>query len=53
MQIALAQQVGVPVDNLTHEEIDAKCAELLAMSDGCLEHVKELRRYMGGRAKSG
>ena len=44
------QQVGVPVEHLTREEIQAKCAELLAMSDGCLEHVRELRRYLADRA---
>jgi len=44
-----SQQVAVPVQSLTNVEIEAKCIELVSMSNGCLEHVEELRRYLADR----
>lgn len=39
------EQCAVRVDSMTYAEIKAKCAELHAMSDGCLAHENELMRY--------
>ena len=35
----------IPTEQLSHEEIKAKIAELEAMAAGCIEHAEELRRY--------
>jgi hypothetical protein len=43
------EQVGVPVEMLTDEEINQKLGELESMAQGCFEHADELRRYRDAR----
>jgi len=44
--------VIVAIDDLTDEELEAKEAELLAMSEGAKKHANELRRYRLKRRKA-
>lgn len=44
------EQVLVPVDMLTAEEIEARARELEAMAKGCVAHARELRAYAAERA---
>lgn len=46
------QQVLVPVDLLTDEEIEGKALEYERMAEGCRAHAKELRQYMRERRVS-
>lgn len=40
------EDVGVPVWRLTEQEIEAKIADLVRMSRGCIAHAEELKRYL-------
>lgn len=42
-------QIAVPIEQLTDQEIDEKIAELERMAAGCKCHAEELRRYKGSR----
>lgn len=42
-------QVVVAIESMTHDEIEAKCAELETMATGCMAHARELRRYASDR----
>lgn len=44
------QQVLVPVDLLSDDEIEARALELEAMAKGCIAHAKELRGYKRARS---
>jgi hypothetical protein len=39
------ERVLVPTDQLTDEEIDARCEDLEAMSRGCIAHAEEFRTF--------
>ncbi|MGB0973113.1 MAG: hypothetical protein ACPGVG_19485 [Mycobacterium sp.] len=43
------QQVIVPVDHLSVDELRAKGRECQAMGDGCYQHASELFRYASSR----
>lgn len=54
LQVAYAikrenEQVVVPVNLLTSNEIETKATELEKMGMGCYEHADELRRYQSER----
>jgi len=44
------EQVLVPVDMLTADEIEARARELEAMARGCIAHARELRGYAATKA---
>ena len=44
------EQVLVPVDMLTSDEIEGRARELEAMAKGCISHARELRAYAASRA---
>ena len=44
------EQVLVPVDMLTSDEIESRARELEAMAKGCIAHARELRAYAASRA---
>lgn len=44
------EQVLVPVQHLTDDEIEARAAEYEAMAKACIAHAKELRAYGRMRA---
>jgi hypothetical protein len=44
------ENVLVPVDLLTDEEVEGRAAELEDMARGCIAHARELRGYMRHRA---
>lgn len=43
------EQVLVPIQLLTDDEIEARALEYEAMARGCVAHAKELRAYRRGR----
>ncbi|WP_423208772.1 hypothetical protein [Paracoccus yeei] len=43
------EQVLVPVQHLTDDEIEARAEEYEAMAKGCIAHAKELRAYRRAR----
>lgn len=44
------EQIVVPINLLTDDEIQEKVAELYKMGEGCYEHAAELSRYSRRRA---
>lgn len=45
------EQIVVPLELMTNEEVDAKADELEAMADGCRIHALELRDYLRQRSE--
>lgn len=41
----VGQQIGIPVEEMTSEEIESKAEELIKMGKACFAHAKELKRY--------
>jgi len=43
-------EVGVPLSQLSDDEIELKALSYESMATGCIEHADELRRYAKGRS---